>query len=119
MVVLEFWATWCHPCLRLHPEIVCLAEHYDSRELVTYGIVYEDTPTRALAWLQAKGGVPYDELRDDGGSVARASGVHASPQMFLIGPDGRLLTYCLGCAGVAEDLGATIDSVLAARAQTP
>ncbi len=113
VVLVEFWATWCKPCIRMHPEIVQFAERHKDRGLVTYGILYDDSPSRALAWLRSHGGVQYSELRDDDGTVARAYGVHAIPQMFLIGPDGRVLSHCWGCATMVEDFGAVIDSVVA------
>jgi len=113
VVLVEFWATWCKPCVRMHPEIVQFAERYKDRGLVTYGIVFEDSPSRALAWLRSHGGVQYSELRDDDGTVARAYGVHAIPQMFLIGPDGRVLLHCWGCNSMTEDFGAAIDSTVA------
>jgi cytochrome c biogenesis protein CcmG/thiol:disulfide interchange protein DsbE len=112
IVMLEFWATWCDPCLRLHPEIARMAQRYRNRGLVTYGIVYQDAPSRALAWLRARGGPQYAELRDDDGAAARAYGVRAIPQMFLIGPDGRVLSHCWGCATVAEDFGVVLDSIV-------
>jgi len=115
IVILEFWATWCHPCLEMHPEIARLAEQYKDRGVVTYGIVYADATSTALAWLRGHGGVRYVELRDDDGAVAHAYGVHAIPQMFLVGPNGRLLSHCWGCANVAEDFGRIIDSVVTTK----
>jgi thiol-disulfide isomerase/thioredoxin len=111
-VLVEFWATWCKPCIRMHPEVVQFAEGYKGRGLVTYGIVFEDSPSRSLAWLRSHGGVQHTELLDDG-TVARAYGVHAIPQMFLIGPDGRVLSHCWGCNTMTEDFGAAIDSIVA------
>jgi len=96
----------------MHPEVVRLAERYKDRGLVTYGILYEDSPSRALGWLRSHGGVQYAELRDDDGAVARAYGVHAIPQMFLIGPDGRVLSHCWGCITMAEDFSAVVDSIV-------
>jgi len=112
-VLVEFWATWCKPCIRMHPELVWFAEQYKDRGLVTYGIVFEGSPNRALAWLRSHGGVQYSELLDDDGTAARAYGVHAIPQMFLIGPDGRVLLHCWGCNTMADDFGAAIDSIVA------
>ena len=112
-VLVEFWATWCKPCVKMHPAIVQFTERYKDRGLVTYGIVFEDSPSRTLAWLRSHGGVQYSELLDDDGTVARAYGVHAIPQMFLIGPDGRVLSHCWGCNTMTEDFGAAIDSIVA------
>jgi alkyl hydroperoxide reductase subunit AhpC len=99
----------------MHPEIARLAEQYKDRGVVTYGIVYADATSTALAWLRGHGGVRYVELRDDDGAVAHAYGVHAIPQMFLVGPNGRLLSHCWGCANVAEDFGRIIDSVVTTK----
>ncbi len=118
-VMLEFWATWCHPCLRLHPKVAQLARQYGDRGLVTSGIVYQDSPIRALTWLRDHGGVQYAQLSDATGAAARAYRVHAIPQMVLIGPDGRILSHCLGCATVVEDFSAALDSTLGIPPRVP
>jgi len=111
-ILVEFWATWCKPCVKMHPEIVQFTGTYKDRGLVTYGILYDDSPSRALAWLRSHGGVQYAELRDDDGSIARAYGAHAIPQMFLIGPDGRVSSHCWGCITMVDDFSAVIDSIV-------
>jgi thiol-disulfide isomerase/thioredoxin len=43
-LIVNFWATWCGPCLLETPELVELADEYKSRGLTIVGISYDDTP---------------------------------------------------------------------------
>ena len=38
VVVLDFWATWCGPCIRSFPQVAQLVEHYDEAEVVVIGL---------------------------------------------------------------------------------
>ena len=118
LTVLEFWASWCDPCLTLHPAVVRMAEHYRGQPVDFYGIPYSDTRNNARLWLREHGGIHYQELFDGDGTIARSYLVHAVPQMFLVGPDGRLVSHCFGCASVEMDFVAAIDSVLAIMGRT-
>lgn len=43
-LIVNFWATWCGPCILETPELVELAAEYKSRGLAIVGISYDDTP---------------------------------------------------------------------------
>jgi peroxiredoxin len=43
-LVVNFWATWCPPCLLETPELVELADQYKSRGVTIVGISYDDAP---------------------------------------------------------------------------
>ena len=43
-LIVNFWATWCGPCQLETPELVELANEYQSRGLIIVGISYDDAP---------------------------------------------------------------------------
>jgi thiol-disulfide isomerase/thioredoxin len=93
-VLLDFWATWCAPCLA---EIPQLKEIYESfardGQLVMIGVSLDekiDTPKRLVAARE----IPWLQVFVDGatgGPVARAYGAQSIPAIFLIGPDGKVV----------------------------
>jgi len=111
-VVLEFWATWCKPCAAVRPDVSLLARRYASRGVAVYGIAYRETAGRVLDWLARNGGADYPELQDEGWHMANAYSIHGVPQMYVIGPDGRLRWHCFGCDSLPERLYPALDSLL-------
>jgi len=108
LVLLDFWASWCPPCIETYPEKVQIAREYGPRGLVVLGIVHRDPATAALAWLESHGGIEYPFLLDPDSKVARLYGVWGIPRTFLIDRDGMLLWHRIGTA----DFRAQLDSII-------
>ena len=88
MLLLDFWATWCAPCIALHPEVEALAAEY---QLAVLGISADDDQTHLNRWLQ-RHPTPWPSAAiGPAGSVNQAYGVTAWPSHALIDGDGRLL----------------------------
>jgi cytochrome c biogenesis protein CcmG/thiol:disulfide interchange protein DsbE len=83
-ILVNFWASWCVPCIVEHPQLMAL-----SRDGVpVLGINYKDRPADALAFL-ARRGDPYTRLgRDEPGRVAIDWGVYGVPETYLIDRQG-------------------------------
>ena len=97
LVLLDFWATWCGPCIAEIPDLQALvAEHGDR---VTFVSVNADAVTGAegpdgVRAFMDEHGVDYPVLYDDvDRSLAAQFGVGGYPAKFLIGPDGVLLQH--------------------------
>jgi peroxiredoxin len=92
-VILDFWATWCAPCVREIPHFVQLHEDYGDAGLTIIGIPVNDTPEDVRQFVAANG-VEYPILLGDE-SVIRAiaqayGGVPVIPTTFFIDPDGQI-----------------------------
>ncbi|MCC7426384.1 MAG: DsbE family thiol:disulfide interchange protein [Alphaproteobacteria bacterium] len=85
-VLVNFWASWCIPCLVEHPQLMRLA-----REGVPiFGVNYKDKPEDARAFL-ARHGDPFRRHgADRSGRVAVDFGVYGVPETYLIDRDGRI-----------------------------
>ena len=87
ITVLNFFASWCAPCLVEHPQITALS---NLPGVTLVGINYKNKPDKAAAWL-ARHGNPYARIGvDPAGDLAPEFGLYGVPETFLIGPRGRI-----------------------------
>lgn len=93
-VVLNFFATWCVPCQREHPELREFADEADGNAEIV-AVIFDDDPGRVKQFFEQRGG-DWPVLDDPGGKVALDYGVRGPPESFLIGPDGVVLSRIVG-----------------------
>ena len=93
-VVLNFWATWCVPCVEEHPVLTAAPRRFGG-DVVFLGIVYEDEVANVQSFLRERGG-SYPSLVDDGGKVAIAFGVYGVPETYFISPEGMIVNKYVG-----------------------
>jgi len=89
VVVLDFWATWCGPCVRSLPGLVKLVDAFPAEKVRLFGINQGEAPEQVKHFLEAHGlrlRVPMDA--DQG--IGRKYGVDAIPRTIIIGPDGKV-----------------------------
>ena len=87
VTLINFFASWCVPCLAEHPLLTRLAREDGIRVL---GIAYKDEPADTLGWL-AQHGDPYRRIGVDlDGRAAIDWGVYGVPETFLVDADGRI-----------------------------
>lgn len=85
-VVVNFWATYCVPCIQEHPLLMAASRHYEGR-VHFLGVVYQDDP-ELIARFQRERGSWGPALLDPEGKVAIAYGVYGPPETFFIDRDG-------------------------------
>lgn len=93
-VFLNFWATWCQPCIAEHPVLQAAAQRYEGR-VQFLGVVYHDEIEKIEAFVNAKGEWG-PTLLDLEGSVAVAYGVYGAPETFFIDADGVIVEKLTG-----------------------
>jgi cytochrome c biogenesis protein CcmG/thiol:disulfide interchange protein DsbE len=83
-VLVNFWASWCVPCIIEHPQLMRL-----SREgIPVFGIAYKDKPEDSAKFLRDRGN-PYRRLsKDEPGRVAIDWGVYGVPETYLLDRQG-------------------------------
>jgi thiol-disulfide isomerase/thioredoxin len=97
VVVLDFWATWCPPCLAMIPVLDELHAQWGPRGVAFLG-VNSDGGGITAAELQAfarEHPMPYPTVVDDG-TVNALYKVRALPQLVIIGRDGAVRRTFLG-----------------------
>jgi len=82
-VLVNFFASWCVPCIIEHPELMALSKS----GLPIWGIAYKDTVAAASGFI-ARHGNPFARVaRDAPGQVAIDWGVYGVPESYLV--DGK------------------------------
>ncbi|MBU1693047.1 MAG: redoxin domain-containing protein [Verrucomicrobia bacterium] len=114
VVVLDFWATWCPPCLTMLPHMAALADDYKDKDVVFLG-VSRDRPADKdkIAPVLAEHKVAYPSGLDlQGLGVDYAVG--AIPCIVLIGRDGKVQGRQVGAWDKGpEELRKALDQLLA------
>ena len=89
VVVLNFWASWCPPCLREMPSMERLRVKMKGRPLEIVAVASAESPADVNAFLsKMKLGFPI--LLDSDGSNTKRWKVFALPTSFLIDAEGRV-----------------------------
>jgi thiol-disulfide isomerase/thioredoxin len=94
-VLVNFWATWCDPCLDEMPSLQRLAERLADRPFAVLAVNYGESSGKVREFL-SRMGVGLTALLDPGQQAARAWGVRVLPASFLVGPDGRVRYGVIG-----------------------
>ena len=85
IVLVNFFATWCKPCLDEHNYIKRFS---NEKKIRIIGINYKDNKQAAIKWLN-KLGNPYSNiLMDENGKIAIDWGVYGIPETFVINSKG-------------------------------
>jgi peroxiredoxin len=96
-VLLNVWATWCHPCREELPVLQQLHETHASRGLVIVGVSIDASGSHgAIAEFAANYGVTYPLWHDPDNTVSAVFQGIGVPLSVLIGPDGIIRWKHLG-----------------------
>lgn len=124
LILLDYWATWCGPCLAEMPTIKDIQKTFggDTRfQLI--GMSCDDTAEVAERYIKQNGLIWTHGFAGNllaGASAGKVYKVRAIPATFLIGPDGRILAKNLRGAELKEAVRKALDDpkIFAAAAGT-
>ncbi|MBI2345833.1 MAG: redoxin domain-containing protein [Deltaproteobacteria bacterium] len=86
-LVINFWATWCGPCLHEHRVFRQAAETFAGTGVRFLGVVYQDSETNVREFLE-QFGRPFEVLLDLGSAMAIDYGVGGVPETFFVNAQG-------------------------------
>jgi len=94
-VLVDFWASWCGPCRREHPNLVNLYHKYKDSSFTILSVSL-DKESDKQKWLNAvkKDGLLWNNVADLNGfegPVAKLYGITSIPFNFLINPEGMII----------------------------
>ncbi|MBA4148909.1 MAG: redoxin domain-containing protein [Verrucomicrobia bacterium] len=110
VVVLDFWATWCPPCVKSLPIVAQVYQENKDKQVKVFAVNLREDKQKVEAFLD-KQNLDIPVLLDKDGSIAKLYNVEAIPQTVVIGPDGRIQSVSVGAGpNVGEELRTAIQS---------
>ena len=94
-VIVNFWATWCGPCIREIPELMTFAGRL-SEQAQVLGIAFEKTPIDEIRAFVAEFGVSYPVLIIGEQPLVPMEPLKGLPSTFLISPKGQVVDSYVG-----------------------
>lgn len=93
-VLIDFWASWCGPCREEYPFLKKAYAKFKDKSFEIIGISLDNNKSSWLDAIKSNGfqWIQLSDLKGRENSVAKAYGVSAIPQNFLIDPQGKIIS---------------------------
>lgn len=112
VVLINFWATWCPPCVEEIPSLGRLQQKFSKDELVVISVDVGETRDKVAAFLEQ---VParYPVMLDPNGKTVYEWNLRAFPTTFVVDPQGRIsLTYFGGLEWDSPEIVEQLQSLI-------
>lgn len=97
VLLLDFWATWCKPCIETMPELQKLRDNYADKGLEVIGVSIDEKGMKAVKPFAAKKKFTYPLALDYADKpLWHALKVRSIPALFLVNREGKILRQWTG-----------------------
>jgi len=100
IVVLNFWAIWCGPCLMEMPDLEAVYQEYSDREVVVLAVNVSESASDIVTFSQEYD-LTFPMLRDSDLTVVKKYGVRSLPTTFFIDREGQVRVSRVGAMNKA------------------
>ena len=94
-VIVNFWATWCTPCVEEMPSLQRLRDRMAPDGVEVIAVNLQENAARIQPFIERLG-ITFSVVRDHDGSARNAWGVGVFPTSFVIGPNRQIAWWVKG-----------------------
>ena len=92
--VIDFWATWCKPCVKSIPKLVEMADEFEDQGVSFVGISIDGPRNLAKVKPFARSlGVDYPVLLDTNSEIMARLGVQAVPTLLIVNSENEIIYF--------------------------
>lgn len=95
VLVLNFWATWCQPCLEEFPALNQFSARVKDKGVVVVGVSADKSEKQYKRFIEATRPA-FQTMRDQEADVASDYGTFMYPETYVISKDGKVLKKYIG-----------------------
>jgi cytochrome c biogenesis protein CcmG/thiol:disulfide interchange protein DsbE len=110
VVVINFWASWCSPCVEEAEDLEAVWQAYKDRGVLFIGVDYADSEAGGLEFIE-RHGITYPNGPDLGTVISDAYNIRGVPETFIVNAGGEV-TFFAQSALTYEQLSAEIERAL-------
>ncbi len=115
VVVLDFWATWCGPCVQALPKLIETTDKFKDRNVVFYAVNSGEDAGTARAFMKKKK-LSCKVALDEDSDADRPFGIEGIPQTVVIDKEGVVQAVHVGYGpGTEKELQKEIEAILAGK----
>jgi thiol-disulfide isomerase/thioredoxin len=97
VVLIDFWASWCGPCMRLVPHNLALIKKMEGKPFAIVGVNLDEDKGKAKKAI-ADAQITWRSFHDDGGKIGKTWRVSAIPALFVIDAKGIMRHKWVGAS---------------------
>jgi len=105
VLLLNFWATWCHSCKKERKALQAVSEAFDGQGLKVVAICADPKGKDRVPKYIEEHKLTFLHLLDDDRVLVKRFKVHVLPTSFIVGRDGRLLSKGIGDIAWDSEIG--------------
>ncbi len=99
VVLINFWATWCGPCIKEIPSLASLQDEFAAQGFSVIGVSIDQGGSRVVSKMMKKAGVNYPVVIGNSKLSREFGGVFGVPTSFLVDRSGNVLKRYTGYIG--------------------